>query len=200
MAAVTQSYAVAEDGHSLDSASPVGALDWRCFEPYELRSTEPWRATTNVVSYDGPCHCDGVTKYHSSDILTAPRFGGRWVRLGGPAGDALPTTPPGGLHCGTSSAGWLSGWGGEGGGAAGAKVVGGAGAPPRNYAKPGALPTPRDGVVPATACFGIDGGNTCWDHAPIAVLHCGSFLLWQLPDAPACPAAYCAAPGGLFGE
>jgi hypothetical protein len=31
------------------------------------------------------------------------------------------------------------------------------------------------------------------------VLHCGAFLLWQLPDAPICAAAYCAAPSGLFG-
>ena len=98
------------------------------------------------------------------------------------------------MHRGTADAGWLSGWGGGGAAAA-------AGAPPLTYATPGALPTPRDGVVPATACFdfGPDGPWTCHDHAPIAVLHCGAFLLWRLPDAPRCPAAYCAAPSGLFG-
>ena len=42
--------------------------------------------------------------------------------------------------------------------------------------------------------------GTCDEHAPIAVLHCGAFLLWRLPDAPSCPRAYCAAPSGLFGE
>ena len=71
--------------------------------------------------------------------------------------------------------------------------------PAISYATPGALPTPRDGVVPATACFDYGGGLTCVEHAPIAVLHCGAFLLWRLPDAPACPLAYCAAPSGLFG-
>eukprot|EP01047_Picozoa_sp_COSAG01_P126104 COSAG01_NODE_55220_length_326_cov_3.145374_1_plen_69_part_10 len=61
------------------------------------------------------------------------------------------------------------------------------GAPPTTYATPGALPTPRDGVVPATACFDAGdggGGYTCLNQAPIAVLHCGAFLLWRLPDAP----------------
>jgi hypothetical protein len=191
-AAVTQSYAVAEDGRSLGGASPAGALDWRCFEPYELRPAEPWRATANVVTPTGPDHCDGPTKWTDSDLLTAPPLGGRWVRLAGPAGDALPTAPPGDNHCGTYMAGWLSGWGGGGGAAA-------AGAPPRSYATPGALPTPRDGVVPATACFNDGGSYTCEQHATIAVLHCGAFLLWRLPDAPACPLAYCAAPSGLFG-
>jgi hypothetical protein len=190
---VTQSYAVAEDGRSLGGASPAGALDWRCFEPYELRPAEPWRATAHVVTSSDPFHCDGATKAHDSDLLTAPRLGGRWVRLGGPAGDALPTAPPGRYHCGTDFAGWLSGWGGGGAAAAAA-----AGAPPRTYATPGALPTPRDGVVPATACFDGDGA-TCNAHAPIAVVHCGAFLLWRLPDAPGCAFAYCAAPSGLFG-
>jgi hypothetical protein len=191
-AAVTQSYAVAEDGRSLGGASPAGALDWRCFEPYELRPAEPWRATANYVPWPGPWHCDGATKYDYDDLLTAPRLGGRWVRLAGPAGDALPTAPPGGDHCGTRWAGWLSGWGGGGAAAAAA------GAPPLSYATPGALPTPHDGVVPATACFDYGGpGSTCADHAPIAVLHCGAFLLWRLPDATECPLAYCAAPSEL---
>jgi hypothetical protein len=50
-------------------------------------------------------------------------------------------------------------------------------------------------------CFdsGDYGYGACDDHAPIAVLHCGAFLLWQLPDAPTCPSAYCVAPSGLFG-
>jgi hypothetical protein len=117
------------------------------------------------------------------------------MRLGGPAGDALPTAPPGHQHCGTADAGWLSGWGGDDR----AKVAGVVGAPPKSYATPGALPTPRDGVVPATACFN-GGGGTCGDHATIAVLNCGAFLLWRLPDASTCLLAYCAAPSGLFGE
>ena len=191
---MTQSYAVAEDGRSLGGASPAGALDWRCFEPYELRPAEPWRATANVVTYSDPHHCDGATKDEDRDFpVTAPPLGGRWVRLGGPAGDALPTTPLGGwCHCGTELPGWLSGWGAATAGEP----------PPHSYATPGALPTSRDGVVPATACFDFGSDTPCWVHASIAVLHCGAFLLWQLPDVPICDpaAAYCATPSGLFGE
>ena len=102
--------------------------------------------------------------------------------------DCFTSLFPYGWHCGTVSAGWLS---------SGRFDV-------TNYSPLawGALPTPRDGVVPATACFSdYDGQNgfTCVDHVPIAVLNCGAFLLWRLPDAPSCPFAYCAAPSGLFG-
>jgi hypothetical protein len=194
-AAVTQSYAVVEDGRSLGGAFPAGALDWRCFEPYELQPAEPWRATTNVVPH-GPYHCDGATKVFPSDILTTPRLGERWVRLVGPAGDALPTAPPGGGHCGTYGAGWLSGWGAA---AAGWELPAAAGEPPLSYATNGTLPTSRDGVVLATVCFAVgDSGNTCSHSVPIAVLNCGTFMLWRLPDVPArAPLAYCVAPSGL---
>eukprot|EP01049_Picozoa_sp_SAG25_P012354 SAG25_NODE_1658_length_2593_cov_111.862871_3_plen_61_part_01 len=49
-----------------------------------------------MVTSGDPWHCDGATKHNDDDLLTALRLGGRWVRLGGPAGDALPTAPPGG--------------------------------------------------------------------------------------------------------
>jgi hypothetical protein len=59
--------------------------------------------------------------------------------------------------------------------------------------------------TPAATChknrlFRSLGAVPCYDHASIAVLHCGAFLLWRLPDASACPDAYCATPSGLFGE
>ena len=46
-------------------------------------------------------------------------------------------------------------------------------------------------------CFNYDG--TCEYHVQVGVVRCGGFLLWRLPDAPQCEAAYCAAPSGLFG-
>ena len=120
------------------------------------------------------------------------------VRFDLPGGENSLALRRGHGHCGTDAAGWLSGW--RGGGAAAATAAAATRAPPPDYATPGALPTPRDGVVPATACFNGGDGDTCGDHAPIAVLHCGAFLLWRLPDAPGCPLGYCAAPSGLFGE
>ena len=47
-----------------------------------------------------------ITGYYTATGLG----GGPWYRFVGAGGDALPTTPPGGSHCGTQGAGWLSGW------------------------------------------------------------------------------------------
>jgi len=67
---------------------------------------------------------------------------------------------------------------------------------------------PADGIVERRVCFhgtvpGVDrtGKPTlteypCFSHVVIRAVHCGVFLLWELPNVPklpgeACPAAYC---------
>ena len=102
--------------------------------------------------------------------------GGRWYRLAGSGGDALPLSSPGDHHCGTTATGWLSGWAGEGD-------------PPASYSGAGRYPAAAEGVAEMTACF-VDGGGPCHLHAAVGVVRCDGFLLWRLADAP-CPAGYC---------
>ena len=111
--------------------------------------------------------------------------GGRWYRLAGSGGDALPLTSPGVNHCGTYDPGWLSGWAGEGD-------------PPLSYSGAGRYPAAAEGVAEMTACFdyGYNGGP-CGDHAPVGVVRCDGFLLWRLADAPICGYGYCTAASGL---
>ena len=109
--------------------------------------------------------------------------GGRWYRLAGSGGDALPLSDPGYTHCGTAYTGWLSGWAGEG-------------APPTSYSGAGRYPAAAEGVAEMTACFDY-GGNPCYRHAAVGVVRCDGFLLWRLADAPYCTAGYCTAPSGL---
>ena len=112
--------------------------------------------------------------------------GGRWYRLAGSGGDALPLTSPGFLHCGTYYTGWLSGWAGEG-------------APPGSYSGAGRYPAAAEGVAEMTACFdGGSGGYPCgYGHAAVGVVRCDGFLLWRLADAPGCQSGYCTAASGL---
>ena len=113
--------------------------------------------------------------------------GGRWYRLAGSGGDALPLTSPGYGHCGTVYTGWLSGWAGEGD-------------PPASYSGAGRYPAAAEGVAEMTACFGSQGygsGNPCDGHAAVGVVRCDGFLLWRLADAPSCGAGYCTAASGL---
>eukprot|EP01044_Picomonas_judraskeda_P014768 COSAG03_NODE_2392_length_2815_cov_2.981222_2_plen_449_part_00 len=74
-------------------------------------------------------------------------------------------------------------------------------------AQPGTYPRPADGIVERTVCF--HGTLTdypasklqpmerpCYSHVQIHVVHCGDFLLWQLPNVPqlpggGCPGVYC---------
>lgn len=112
--------------------------------------------------------------------------GGRWYRLAGSGGDALPLTSPGINHCGTGRTGWLSGWAGEGD-------------PPASYSGAGRYPAAAEGVAEMTACFDHDYGGDypCAGHAAVGVVRCDGFLLWRLADAPYCNSGYCMAASGL---
>ena len=147
-------------------------LDQQCHQPFTTL-TDGWRST-DTGSGD---HAD-----RSSGTAYDTGVGGsRWYRFEGAGGDALPLSSPGHNHCGTGDAGWLSGWTG-------------ANTPPNNYGGTGRYPSAAEGVVEMTVCF--DGHNGCDGHMVVGVLRCGSFLLWQLPDAPG-GGAYCTASSGL---
>ena len=110
--------------------------------------------------------------------------GGRWYRLAGSGGDALPLSHPGILHCGTYRTGWLSGWAGEGD-------------PPTSYSGAGRYPAAAEGVAEMTACFDDARFYPCDRHAAVGVVRCDGFLLWRLADAPYCTFGYCTAASGL---
>ena len=176
---------------------------------------------------------------HSQESHTVG--GDRWFRFEGAGGDALPLTPPPGgfgeqpescdttpnhwpphgrLYCGTTNAGWLSGWKWPAkpdcsssddcpwniqaeniectprGCAPGDRMP--AGAKIRNVTRTplGRYPTAEEGVVNMTACFvgfyGAGGGlGSCADYATVGVARCEDFLLWRLPYAPGCNHGYC---------
>ena len=152
--------------------------------------------------------------------------GDRWYRFMGPAGDALPLTPPGVDHCGASKAGWLSGWNST------------TTAPPQMFNQSGKYPVASDGVVERTACFnhGPPNANTvrhatptlrtplhrlpskrcvlclhllirtsvaarcmqwCLMHTKVGVVRCEGFFLFRLADSGGCAAGYCAAVSGV---
>ena len=93
--------------------------------------------------------------------------GNKWYRFVGAAGDAMPLNPPGVDHCGTSMAGWLSGWAG-------------AGAPPPMYNVSGKYPTASEGVVERTACF--NHGACCGPvHLPLC---CCTAVAIPMPAEP----------------
>ena len=101
--------------------------------------------------------------------------GARWYRL--PAGKALPTAPPGWLHCGTDATGWLSGW-----------PAGAEGLPGTSYATPpdGSLPPPLGSPPAAGAmCFSYGSSSCGGGSTPIRAVSCGAFALWELPPIPA---------------
>ena len=106
--------------------------------------------------------------------------GGRWYRLAGSGGDALPLSHPGDSHCGTVYPGWLSGWAGEGD-------------PPASYSGAGRYPAAAEGVAEMTACF-AGGSDPCYLHAAVGVVRCEGFLLWRLADAPSL--TYCSQQDG----
>jgi len=119
------------------------------------------------------------------DSVPAGVGDGGWYRFEGAGGDALPLRTPGGSHCGTESAGWLSGW----------DASGGAGAtPPRGYSMPGRYPAATEGVVEMTVCFDTrwpGQHQQCGWHELVGVVRCDGFLLWRLPYAGDCGFAYC---------
>jgi hypothetical protein len=117
--------------------------------------------------------------------------GNRWYRFVGAAGDALPLSPPGVDHCGTSKAGWLSGWTRSD-------------APPKMYNVSGKYPKAAAGIVEGTACFnhGPPEANTwCEMHSKVGALRCDGFFLFRLSDSGSgvgqpgwgCFAGYCVA-------
>ena len=174
--------------------------------------TDARSATTSPIL---PCN--------SGDWQATGLGGGGWYRFLGAGGDAMPTAPPGELHCGTQAGGWLSSWAhgnlhcdGDGeacgpagaGGRCGGALGPGSGtpgrcAPPDSYNASGAYPAagahaPANGTV----CFdyadpAYPSAGTCLTSAVVGVVRCGAgFLLWQLPHAPDCSAGYCTAPSG----
>jgi hypothetical protein len=162
--------------------------------------------------------------------------GDRWFRFEGAGGDALPLTPPPGgfdtepescddpnnpnpwpphgrLYCGTTNAGWLSGWKWPAksdcrddddcrssiqgsplpctprGCAPGDSMPDGGGKVTRTPL--GRYPTAEEGVVDMTVCFVGSGLGSCADYATVGVARCEGFLLWRLPYAPGCDHGYC---------
>ena len=58
----------------------------------------------------------------------------------------------------------------------------------------------EQGIAQRTVCFDGEQGDaatTCLSHVTIGVVHCGDFILWQLPNVPnvtaggGCPGSYC---------
>jgi hypothetical protein len=108
----------------------------------------------------------------------------------GTGGDALPLLPPGGAHCGTEMAGWLSGWNAPPG------CVYPNCTPPKNYSTPGRYPAATEGVTEMTACFDASypgQHKQCFWRVLVGVVRCDGFLLWQLPYSGGCGLAYCTA-------
>ena len=111
-----------------------------------------------------------------------------WYRFGGAGGDALPLRPPGGAHCGTEMAGWLSGWNAPSG------CVYPNCTPPKGYNTTGRYPAATEGVAEMTACFDASypgQHEQCFWHVLVGVVRCDGFLLWRLPDSGGCGLAYC---------
>jgi len=55
----------------------------------------------------------------------------------------------------------------------------------------GRYPTAAEGVVNMTVCFDSEDNGSCDSYAEVGVLRCEGFMLWRLPYAPGCKAAYC---------
>ena len=178
-------------GTTVAAASSAEGPFVQCFQPYQTLS-DGWRSTatghttpggSSMTDNPGSCGSSIDSYYQVTGV-----GGGRWYRFAGAGGDALPLTSPGPGHCSAGDTGWLSSW---------AQTD----YPPASYSGVGVYPAAAQGVVEMTVCF--DGFNDlnhhgqCYSHAAVGVVHCGSFLLWRLPDAPLCGVAYCTAPSGM---
>ena len=183
---VTQTYTVADDGHSLESATP-GALPYQCFDSHRVVSTEAWRnprtwptRSGNVV-YSSDAH-----EFCETD--SDPCSGG-WCRFDGDGGNSLATSPDvSGSYAGVVKA-WFSGWNVHDG------------QPPQDTVIPGSLPDPAEGVASAVICatdhsVDSDSALTCFTHWTAEIVNCVDFVLWRLPPIPTlhCPALYTTAP------
>jgi hypothetical protein len=88
--------------------------------------------------------------------------GEAWYRFSGPAGTRMPDSTPGQDHCGTWSSGWLA----------------------------GGHPALGEGQVTRTVYFDYHN-NPEWQKTTVAVMNCGEFYIYRLPDTPSCYYAYC---------
>jgi hypothetical protein len=178
----------------LAAGVPLGA-DPACFGPYtEVPDDPALRASAGQGERsDWPNYDRALPSEYRYDDAAHGAFGAgaaAWYRL--PPGRGLPTTRFGGHHCGTTTAGWLSGWHGAVG-TAPDYGPGGYGLGADHYAVPadGALP-PAVGLPPANGAVCFDnGGQTCYYPAAVRAVGCGLFALWDLP--PVSGSAYCLA-------
>ena len=224
-ASVQQSTHQGERGHenrsicdTLEEPDP----DWR-----QLRRVQN-TLTNHVVLHPRHGRGEGLPRAHSCGQSDVNITGGVWYRFAG-VYDTLPTEPVRlsssvdvSYSCGTLSSAWVSGWD-----PSNSDVV-----PPLNYRQPGAYPGQgpqfiNSDVQQRVLCFegwwppnseavgdALWQYRSCGDSARATVLHCGSFLLWQLPAPPAVVAAvtggtrpgtppsqaYCTWPSGEYGN
>jgi hypothetical protein len=163
-------------------------VDPHCKLPYKTIS-DSWRSVSHDDKGPGGKVAGDVAIGTLCDDNMQPTGvgGGGWYRFSGSAGDAMPIKPPGLFHCGTDGGGWLSGWAGSG-------------EPPVDFKTPGSLPALGSGLANRTVCFDFGAPRTCDMWAPISVVQCDGFYLWQLPYATVasgtkyCNHAYCTAP------
>lgn len=216
--------------------------DGRCLGP-NVTDRSGWLIPTpnKTVGYTNMGDSPGTSQWCPHTQGTG-LGGDRWFRFAGAGGDALPLTPPPGgfdtepvscddpnnpnpwpphgrLYCGTTNAGWLSGWQWPATPDCRSdddcpwSIQGGSlpctprGCAPGDRMPPyspgpvtrtplGRYPTAEEGVVNMTACFvgfqGEGGGlGSCAHYADVGVARCGDFLLWRLPYAPGCTEGYC---------
>ena len=93
---------------------------------------------------------------------------GKWHRLMGAAGTAMPTACVPTHRCGTHAPGWLQ----------------------------GGHPTEEQGVVTKKVCFHWSG-NCCKWSVNIRVRDCGEFYVYNFPKTPVCYLKYCAEQKGI---
>eukprot|EP01045_Picozoa_sp_COSAG04_P018253 COSAG04_NODE_1675_length_5968_cov_2.264270_5_plen_670_part_01 len=184
-------------GNAAVSPSTILTLDPQCYQPYTTLN-DVWRASGSAAG----SHCDAAPGDADPQWITGVGGGG-WYRFVGAGGDALPLSPQGGGHCGTTETGWLTAWHAVGSAPpSGYQCRRGCGAacdacaPPSSYEIAGRYPTAAEGVVEMTACFQANS-LTCNHHADVGVVRCEDFLLWRLHYADSCYLAYCTAPSGL---
>ena len=191
---------------------------WR--ELRQVYDTTAWIALGPHLGFQPARSCG-----HSDNISD-----GAWYRFAG-AYDALPTEPMrlsvgrDSYSCGTLSSAWVSGWDAS---------LSAEAPPPVDYRKPGAYPGqgPQyidsdvqqrvlcfEGWWPPSSEIADDGDgrwqyHSCGESRRVAIVHCGTFLLWQLPPPPSVvepmqtdgrartnpTQGYCTIPSGLFGS
>lgn len=189
-----------------------------------------WRELRRVLGTPPPA---ALQLYHGFELARSCGHSdvnitdGAWYRFAG-VYDALPTEPVrlffggDGFSCGALSSAWVSGWDPS------LSV-----APPFDYSQPGAYPGQGPQYIDSDVqqrvlCFegwwppssaSDEGGDAQWQYRScgestrVAIVHCGTFLLWQLPPPPSVvepmppnehartkpSQGYCTVPSGIFG-